>query len=108
MIRHRGYVSMDRDPRAAALDETVRRFGEAWARGDGAALDALLSPTYTHTDAGGAFLDRAAWLAYAQKRAGRTTRIAFRDLRTRFVGDAAIVTGINEVEGAGVRSATDT
>ena len=99
---------MDRDPRAAALDETVRRFGEAWARGDGATLDALLSPTYTHTDAGGAFLDRAAWLAYAQKRAGRTTRIAFRDLRTRFVGDAAIVTGINEVEGAGVRSATDT
>jgi hypothetical protein len=99
---------MNDDPRAAALEEAVRRFGEAWARGDGAALDALLSPTYTHTDAGGGFLDRAAWLAYARQRAGRTTQIAFRDIGMRFVGDAAIVTGINEIEGVGARSAADT
>src|SRR5262249_54564445 len=95
-----------------------------WMRpGDGAALEALLSPSYTHTDVFGAFQERAAWLAYARRRAGRTTRIAFRDVRTRIVGDpgsksgagrgsnpgqvVAIVTGLNEVSGPGGRSADD-
>jgi len=93
--------------RRRALDEAVRRFGEAWAAGDGAALEALLSPSYTHTDVFGAFLERAPWLTYARRRAGRATRIAFRDVRTRIVGDAAIVTGLNEVSGPGGRSADD-
>jgi hypothetical protein len=48
-----------RDPE---LDEAIRRFGAAWAAGDGAALDTLLSPTYTHSDVFGRFPDRAAWL----------------------------------------------
>ena len=98
---------IDDDARRRALDEAVRRFGEAWAAGDGAALEALLSPSYTHTDVFGAFQERAAWLAYARGRAGRTTRIDFRDVRTRIVGDAAIVTGLNEVSGPGGRSADD-
>ena len=91
-----------------ALDEAVRRFGMAWAAGDSAVLDTLLSPTYTHSDVFGHFQDRAASLAYARSRAGRATRIAFRDVRQRIIGDVAIITGINEVEGAGARDAADT
>jgi ketosteroid isomerase-like protein len=98
---------MDEGERRRALDEAVQRFGEAWAAGDGAALEALLSPRYTHTDVFGAFLERAAWLAYARGRAGRATRIDFREVRTRIVGEVAIVTGLNEVSGPGGRSADD-
>jgi ketosteroid isomerase-like protein len=90
------------------LDDAVRRFGEAWARGDAEALDTLLSPTYTHTDIFGTYLDRAAWLSYAAGRAGRASRIGFRDVETRLFGDVAVVTGINEVKGGGGRSADDT
>jgi ketosteroid isomerase-like protein len=98
---------MNDDARSRALEEAVRRLGEAWAAGDGAALEALLSPSYTHTDAVGAFLERAAWLDYARGRAGRATRIAFRDTRTRIAGDVAVVTGINDIAGPGGRSADD-
>lgn len=97
----------DDDGRRRALDEAVRRCGEAWAAGDGAALAALLSPSYTHTDVFGAFHERAAWLDYARGRAGRATRIDFREVRTRIVGNAAVVTGLNEVSGPGGRSADD-
>ncbi len=100
-------MAMDDDRRMGALEAAIRRFGEAWAGGDAAALEALLSPTYTHTDAFGGFQDRAAWLDYARRRAGRTTRIGFRDLRTRIVGDVAIVTGINDLSGPGIRTAED-
>jgi ketosteroid isomerase-like protein len=92
----------------SGLDEAMRRFGVAWAAGDGAVLDTLLSPTYTHSDVFGRFQDRAAWLAYASGRAGRATRIAFREVTQRIVGDVAIITGINVVEGPGARDAADT
>jgi ketosteroid isomerase-like protein len=98
---------MDDEVRRRALEEAVQRFGEAWAAGDRAAIEALLSPRYTHTDVFGAFHERAAWLAYARERTGRTTRIDFREVRTRIVGDVAIVTGLNEVSGPGARSADD-
>ena len=89
------------------LDDAIRRFGTAWAAGDRVALDALLSPTYTHSDVFGNFQDRAAWLAYATGRSGRGTRIRFRDVRQRLLGDVAIITGINEIDGAGARDAAD-
>jgi ketosteroid isomerase-like protein len=91
----------------AALDEAVRHFGEAWAIGDVAALDSLLSPTYTHTDIFGKLSDRASWLAYASRRADRSTRIAFRNVHIRVNGDVGIVTGINDVQGGGIRDAAD-
>jgi ketosteroid isomerase-like protein len=93
--------------RAAALEDAVRRFGEAWANGDGVAMDALLSPSYTHTDVFGKLSDRAAWLAYASGRGGRTTRIEFRGVRIRVHGDVGIVTGINDLHGGGIRDAAD-
>ena len=31
------------------LDDAIRDFGQAWARGDVAALSGMLSPSYTHT-----------------------------------------------------------
>src|SRR5262245_37427384 len=98
---------MAADDRGSALRAAIEQFGEAWARGDSATLDAMLSPTYTHVDVFGAFHDRANWLSYAAGRAGRSTRIALRDVRTRFLGDVAIVTGLNHVEGTGGRSAED-
>ena len=98
----------DKQPdRAAKLDEAVAAFGDAWAKGDMAVLDAMLAPGYTHTDAFGAHLDRAAWLGYAGKRTGRTTGIRFRNVEARIYGDVAIVTGINELEGPGILSAQD-
>jgi hypothetical protein len=100
-------VRVPDNDRLADLDAAVHRFGEAWARGDTATLDSLLSPTYTHSDAAGEFHDRASWLEYARRRAGRSTRISFRDVRKRLVGDVAIVTGINDVSGGGATSATD-
>lgn len=70
-------------------------------------LDVLLSPTYTHSDATGALLDRASWLAYAGRRVGRATQIAFRDTSIRIDGDVAIVTGVNEITGTGARNPSD-
>jgi Domain of unknown function (DUF4440) len=69
-----------------ALDLATRDFGEAWARGDTDALRQMLSPTFTHTDVRGRFLDRDEWLAYAHGRVGATTQIAFADVTTRLVG----------------------
>ncbi len=85
----------------AQLDLAIRRFGEAWATGELAVLDELLSPTYTHIDAYGDFHDRASWLAYAGRRAGRSTQIGFREMALRLIGEMAIVTGINDVEAVG-------
>jgi ketosteroid isomerase-like protein len=95
------------DDRTSALEEAVHRFGEAWANGDAAAMDSLLSPTYTHIDVFGKLSDRATWLAYASRRTDRTTRIEFRDIRIRVIGDAGIVTGINDLQGGGIRDAAD-
>lgn len=74
---------MDEVERRRTLDEAVRRFGEAWASGDGAALEALLSPSYTHTDVFGAFHERAAWLDYARAggRGGRRASTSARCAR---------------------------
>lgn len=95
------------DDRAPKLDEAIVAFGDAWANGDVATLDALLAPGYTHTDAFGDYLDRAAWLDYARKRTGRMTKVRFHDVATRIYGDVAIVTGANELEGPGIVSAQD-
>ena len=95
------------DSRTSALDEAVRRFGEAWAAGDAAAMDSLLSPTYTHTDVFGKLSDRASWLAYASRRTDRKTRIEFRDVSIRVNGDVGIITGINDLQGGGIRDAAD-
>ena len=98
---------MSEEQRLAELESAVRRFGEAWAAGDGATLDSLLSATYTHSDIFGDIQDRAEWLAYAGGRAGRASRIAFSNVQTRIVGDAAVVTGLNTVTGGGARTADD-
>jgi Domain of unknown function (DUF4440) len=55
----------------------------------------------------GRFQDRTAWLTYGRGRAGRATRIAFRDVAQRIVGDVAIIPGVNEIEGPGARDAAD-
>jgi ketosteroid isomerase-like protein len=89
------------------LQASITRLGEAWAQGDLATLETLLSRTYTHTDVFGAFQDRAAWLRYVGARTGRATQIGFRNVETRVVGDVAVVTGINDVSGPGARSAGD-
>lgn len=90
------------------LEQAARRFGEAWARGDVAELAGLLSPGYTHTDATGELLAHDEWLAYAARRTGRTTSIAFRDVVIRDAApDVAIITGVNVVTGGGARSAAD-
>src|SRR4051794_30371222 len=91
----------------AALAEAIRRFGEAWASGDVEVLETLLSPTYTHGTVTGKLQDRAAWLAYAATRSGRQTRIRFSNVQTRVIGDVAIVTGRNDVEGRGDRPARE-
>ena len=89
------------------LRAAMERFGAAWASGDIAALGALLSPSYSHTDATGALQGHDAWLAYAARRTGRSTAITFRDVAVRAFGDIAIVTGINDLTGPGVLSPTD-
>jgi ketosteroid isomerase-like protein len=95
------------DNRTSALDEAVRRFGEAWAAGDATAMDSLLSPTYTHTDVFGKLSDRASWLAYASRRTDRKTRIEFRSVSIRVNGDVGIITGINDLQGGGIRDVAD-
>jgi ketosteroid isomerase-like protein len=101
---HMGKTEIDR---TALLDEALRAFGEAWAAGDRAALASLLSPGYTHNDAFGARHDYGSWLEYAAGRKGRTTKIAFRDVRIRIIGDVAIVTGYNDMTGGGATAAGD-
>jgi ketosteroid isomerase-like protein len=84
------------------LDAAVQAFGEAWARGDVAALTKLLSPTYTHTDVKGRHHSCDAWLAYAAGRRGETTQIAFVDVVTRIRGDVAVITGRNDIAGGSI------
>lgn len=90
------------------LDAAIRAFGAAWASGDIPALRALLSPSYTHNDIFGAHLPCEDWLAYAAKRTGRDTRIAFREVKTRRFGELAVITGFNDITGGGATSAGDT
>lgn len=100
-------MSQEDRGRLTALETAIHQFGEAWARGDLAALDALLSPNYIHNDATGARLPHDDWLAYAVKRRGRATGISFRDQQTRLYGDVAIVTGVNELSGPGILNPDD-
>ena len=94
--------------RIDAVTDAVHKFGDAWAKGDLATLDQLLSPTYTHTDLFGALHDRASWLGYVAKRIGRDSKIVFDDVQVRTLGEeVAIVTGINTLTGPGVLSAAD-
>lgn len=93
--------------RVESLKRAIEAFGEAWARGDTATLQELLSSSYTHNDAFGAHLPYAEWLAYAAKRKGRRSQIAFRDVKFRLFGDVAIVTGFNDVTGGGATAAAD-
>ena len=83
------------------LQGSIALFGEAWAQGDLATLESLLSKTYTHIDVFGMFHDRAAWLRYVGGRTGRATQIGFREVETRVLGDVAVVTGVNDVTGPG-------
>lgn len=92
---------------ASELDEAMRAFGEAWARGDVETLRSLLSPSYTHNDASGEHLDCEQWLAYAWWRRGRATQITFREVRTRQFGDFAVITGFNDLTGGGVFDEAD-
>ena len=46
----------------STLLESVRAFGQAWARGDIPALQALLAPGYIHTDFEGRLFQRDEWL----------------------------------------------
>jgi hypothetical protein len=62
----------------------------------------MLSPSYTHTDVRGQFLNRDEWLEYASGRTGATTQIAFADVTTRLIGDVAIVTARNDVSGGSI------
>ena len=91
----------------ANLEAAMREFGHAWADGDLEKLTALLSPTYTHNDVFGAHLEHSDWLAYAARRTGRQTKIAFRDLKIRLFGDVAVVTGFNDITGGGATSPDD-
>ena len=105
--RHEGEPEVDTDAdQIVAVRDAVQKFGDAWAEGDLATLDQLLSPTYTHTDLFGTLHDRASWLEYVSKRVGRRTKIEFDDVRVRIVADVAIVTGINTLTGPGVLIAT--
>ena len=62
---------------------------------------------HAHRRASGTLFTRAEWLEYASGRAGRTTQIAFQNVSTRIDGDTAIVNGVNELSGRGVRDASD-
>ncbi|MEJ1158694.1 nuclear transport factor 2 family protein [Prosthecomicrobium sp. N25] len=90
-------MSQDPDVRRSELERAMVAFGEAWARGDAAVLEDLLSPTYTHGDYLGGSQGRADWLAYAAGRTRLHTTLAFREVEIRFVGMVAVVTGINDI-----------
>ena len=98
------------DPaRQKELEEAMRRFGDAWARGDERELDSLLSPNYVHTDVTGALLSRDKWLAYVRRRNGRTTRLELLDLQfNEITTDVVVVTGANKITGSGAMSPEDT
>lgn len=94
--------------KTASLKRAVEAFGEAWATGDIAELESMLSLSYTHNDVFGDHLKHDEWLAYASKRTGRGTRITFRDVEIRIFGDVGLVTGFNDMLGGGATSPTDT
>ena len=81
------------------LDDAIESFGQAWATGDTDALREMLSPSYTHIDVRGRFLNRDEWLGYVSHRTGATTEIAFAEVTTRFMGNVAVVTARNDVRG---------
>ena len=85
-----------------ALDLAIRDFGDAWARGDTGVLRGMLSPSYTHIDVRGRYLDRDEWLEYAGGRFGAATQIVLADVTSRLVGDTAIVTGRNDMAGGNI------
>src|SRR5690348_14075406 len=78
----------------AEIDTAVRCFGEAFAVGDVATLDTMLTPTFAHIDFRGRLTNRAAWLATVlpvmRRRPNTSTEID--DIAIRLFGEIAIVT----------------
>src|ERR1700749_1230686 len=74
----------------AEIETAVTRFGEAWAEGDVATLDTMISPTFTHTDFRGRLTDRAAWLATARKRPNISSEMD--DIAIRLFGEISVIT----------------
>ncbi len=85
----------------------MEAFGRAWGQGDAERLAPLLSPSYTHTDAFGARMNRDEWLAYVARRRGRATEVKYRDVNIRRYGEFAVITAIGDISGGGLASPED-
>jgi ketosteroid isomerase-like protein len=66
--------------------------GQAYARRDLEALERLTAEDYSQTDVRGSVLDRSAWFDFVKSRKSEL-KIECDDIRVRFYGDAAVVTG---------------
>lgn len=88
-----------------SLENSVERFGRAWAARDLESLRAMLSPEYVHTDFEGRVFDRDAWLEYATHQA-HGSAVSFRDVEYREYGALAIVLGANDIGGGSMGAST--
>ena len=88
-----------------SLLDSVRTFGEAWARRDIAALRTMLVPEYLHTDFQGRVMRIDEWLAYAETQIHGKV-VEFRDLEAREFGSVGVVTGANDIDGGSMGTST--
>lgn len=82
----------DRQADTAELTRLACEAGRAYARRDLAALDRLSADDYSQIDVRGGLLDRSSWLEFVKNRKSELS-IECDDVRVRYFGDAAIVTG---------------
>jgi hypothetical protein len=84
----------------ASLLQAAERLAQAEAKGDIPVLEQLLAPDYQGYDPFGRPQDRASVLrGYAEGGGVKVTTLLQSDLRTRVLGDAGLVAGINVMRG---------
>ncbi|MGD9904562.1 MAG: nuclear transport factor 2 family protein [Vicinamibacterales bacterium] len=85
----------------ATLLELERRLAAAWVAGDRAFIEGLLADDWSVTDGAGQVLSRSQVLMETFGSVDRRIEaMAIDDVRVRFVGEVAIVTGRNRVTGS--------
>jgi ketosteroid isomerase-like protein len=83
------------------LTELEQKLASAWVKGDRPFIEALLAPDWTVTDPSGRVLSRQQVLDEAFVTSDRqVTSMTVDDLRVRFLGNAAVVTGRTRATGS--------
>ena len=96
------------------LLKTLETFGDAFCRGDYAAVEAMIDASYLHVNGAGGAYNRDQWLGWYKTRAEATADGAYRcdsytldDVSIQMNGEAAYISAIVRVQGTNANAPFD-